>query len=329
MADKRMISRLVTRKAKFLRMPASAQALYMHLCLEADDEGIAEGFATVSLVRGSDDDLTTLADNGFVVILEPEELVVYIAGWDDFNAIRKDTKRESAYHALLEKYTSLQEAKVNIDSPLQGSQVNSDTSLQGSQVNSDTSLQGSQVNIDSPLQGSQVNIDSPLQGSKVNIESSSHSIVQDSIVQDRVGKNTAATRESTNSEYTSTPVDNSQQQPPLATRLASDGSFAKVVALYQDNIHPIANQVEADDLISMFDDYGEEWLKRAIKEAARNNARSIKYITAILQNWYKRGVPDPWNHKPPGKGSQPRGQTQSERAAEICRGAMELLEAGG
>ena len=318
MADKRMISRLVTRKAKFLRMPASAQALYMHLCLEADDEGIAEGFATVSLVRGSDDDLTTLADNGFVAILEPEELVVYIAGWDDFNAIRKDTKRESAYHALLEKYTSLQEVKVNIDSPLQGSQVNIDTSLQGSKVNSDTSLQGSQVNIDTPLQGS-----------KVNIESSSHSIVQDSIVQDRVGKNTAATRESTNLEYISTPVDNSRQQPPLATKLASDGSFAKVVALYQDNIHPIANQVEADDLISMFDDYGEEWLTRAIKEGARNNARTIKYITAILEKWHKRGVPDPWNHKPPGKGGQLKGQTQGDRAAEAYREAMELLEAGG
>ncbi len=316
MADKRMISRLIARKAKFLRMPFSAQALYMHLCLEADDEGIAEGFATVSLIRGNDEDLTLLVNNGLLAILEPEELVVYITGWDEFNAIRKDTKRESSYHALLEKYMALQDVEVNIESPLQGVKVNSETSLQGVKVNSESSLQDSKVNIESPLH---------------SIEQYSigkNSIVQDSIVQDR-GVQSAAAKESTNSEYTGTPVDNSQQQPPLATKLASDESFGKVMAFYQDNIHPIPNQVEADDLISLYEEYGEEWLKQAIKEAARSNARSIKYIIAILKNWYSRGMPDPWNHKPPGKGKPSKEKTQDDRATEAYRGAMEILEAGG
>ena len=103
MAERRMISRRITRRAKFLRMPASAQALYMHLCLEADDEGVVEGFATVSQVRGCDDDLTTLADSGFITIIEPDELIAYIADWDDFNAIRKDRRKESIHHDLLKK----------------------------------------------------------------------------------------------------------------------------------------------------------------------------------------------------------------------------------
>lgn len=273
---RRMFSDRITSSAKFLKMSATAQMLFFHLGMRADDEGVVEGFITMRMAGATEEDLRLLEEKGFIKILN-EDLVAYIENWKEHNLIKGDRLKTSMYHKLLKSYL-------------------------------DTCVQSG-------------NTLEPNRNPKIS---------KDKISKDKLREdNTAATKESTNLEYTSTPVDNSQQQPPLATRLASDESFAKIASLYQDNIHPIANQVEADDLVAMFDDYGEEWVKRAIKEAARNNARSIKYITAILKNWYKRGVPDPWNYKPPGKGSQQRGQTQSERAAEICRGAMELLEAGG
>ncbi len=310
MAIRRMFSNRIINSARFLKMPASAQALYFHLGLQADDEGIAEGFFTMRTAGASEDDLRTLEEKGFIKILN-EDLLTYIENWKEHNNVPPAKFKPSIHHDVLQEYfiaNGIHEAD-NMVSTSNGKQKTSNEKQKTSN--------GKQISSNEKPK------------SENFIPGGSPRLGKDSIVQDRVGKNTTASRESTNLEYTSTPVDNSQQQPPLATRLASDGSFAKVVALYQDNIHPIANQVEADDLMAMFDDYGEEWVKRAIKEAARNNARSIKYITAILQNWYKRGVPDPWNYKPPGKGSQQRGQTQSERAAEICRGAMELLEAGG
>lgn len=46
MAEKRMFARKVVESAKFLKMPSSSQNLYFHLGINADDDGIVEGFDT-------------------------------------------------------------------------------------------------------------------------------------------------------------------------------------------------------------------------------------------------------------------------------------------
>ena len=38
MADRRMLSKKITDHDNFISLSASAQALYMHLCMSADDE---------------------------------------------------------------------------------------------------------------------------------------------------------------------------------------------------------------------------------------------------------------------------------------------------
>lgn len=293
---RRMFSDRVTSSARFFMLPVSAQALFFHLGMYADDEGVTEGFIPLKLTGVSKDDLKLLEEKRFIKILN-EELVIYIENWQEHNAIRPDRIKESVYHDLLKEYLdACGQPAAECPQPV------------------------NQVSANCPQTDRQPAAKCPPKLSKVKLS------------KDKLGEdNIAAARESTNSEYIGTPVDNSVdnlQQPPLATKLASDEPFAKTMALYQDNIHPVANQVEADDLISMFDDYGEEWLTQAIKEAARNNARSIKYIAAVLRSWERRGVPDPWNHRPPKKPDNPfRGRTPSDRAADVCRGALELLEA--
>ena len=39
MAEKRMFSRELVESDDFLDLPLSAQALYLHICMEADDDG--------------------------------------------------------------------------------------------------------------------------------------------------------------------------------------------------------------------------------------------------------------------------------------------------
>ncbi len=338
MANRRMISKLVISKTKFLKLPAKAQALYMHLTVNADDEGIAEAFAIIGMIRGKDEDLDVLAEAGFVQILDREESIVYITDWNDSNNIKGDRFTKSQYHDML-----IQHQQGNADLPADVWQDNADLSADGLEGNADlpTDQPENSMEADWKQSGNILEADQKQSGNILETDWKQPGNIletdwkqpgnileaQDRLGKDRLGKgrlgkgrlgNSAAARESTNSEYIGTSVDNSVdklQQQPLATRLANDEPFAKVMALYQDNIHPVANQVEADDLISMFDDYGEEWLTQAIKEAARNNARSIKYIAAVLRSWEKKGD-NPF-----------RSRTLSDRAADVCRGALELLEA--
>ena len=44
MAEKRMFAKCVVEGARFLKMPASSQSLYFHLCLNADDDGVVEAY---------------------------------------------------------------------------------------------------------------------------------------------------------------------------------------------------------------------------------------------------------------------------------------------
>ena len=74
--DKRVIS-----GARFLRLSATAQSLYMHLNADADDDGVVEAFATVNKVRANEQDLIQLVQSGFLVILNQNELIAHITDW--------------------------------------------------------------------------------------------------------------------------------------------------------------------------------------------------------------------------------------------------------
>lgn len=66
-------------------------------------------------------------------------------------------------------------------------------------------------------------------------------------------------------------------------------SHEEVVTLFENCIHPVSNEVERDALIDMIQEDGYELVKDAIKEAAENRGRSVRYIQAILNRWRKEG----------------------------------------
>ena len=66
MAQRRMFSNRITDSAKFLKMPLSSQALYFHLGLHADDDGVVEAFSVMRQTGAVEDDLRILVAKNFV-----------------------------------------------------------------------------------------------------------------------------------------------------------------------------------------------------------------------------------------------------------------------
>lgn len=96
MAEKRMFTKKVTNSDAFLDMPLSAQALYFHLNMEADDDGFnGSPKKTQRMIRASDDDLKLLFVKGFIIPFESG--VVVIKHWRLHNYIQKDRYKETVY----------------------------------------------------------------------------------------------------------------------------------------------------------------------------------------------------------------------------------------
>jgi hypothetical protein len=102
MANRRMISRDVADTSFFTDMPASAQALYFRLVLEADDEGFVASVRTAQFKsNASIDDLKILLGKRFV--LPMKEGVVVIKHWFQENYIAPNHFKRTQWTELEEK----------------------------------------------------------------------------------------------------------------------------------------------------------------------------------------------------------------------------------
>lgn len=81
-------------------MPSETQALYFHLGLQADDDGIVEAYNVLRTLGVGEDSLKILVAKGFVQVLN-EDLVSFILDWTEHNKIRPDRKVDSIYKNLL------------------------------------------------------------------------------------------------------------------------------------------------------------------------------------------------------------------------------------
>ena len=102
MANRRMFSKKICRSAKFLKLPPEAHKLYLHLVLDADDDGVVEAYSVMKAVDVEEKFLNILVEKGYVKILN-EDLVSYIVDWREHNVIRADRKVDSIYKELLLK----------------------------------------------------------------------------------------------------------------------------------------------------------------------------------------------------------------------------------
>ncbi len=96
MAAKRMFNNTVLDSDAFLDMPLSAQALYFHLNMRADDDGFISNPKRIQAYIGaSEDDLKLLILKSFVIAFD--DGVIVIKHWRMHNTLRKDRYTPTNY----------------------------------------------------------------------------------------------------------------------------------------------------------------------------------------------------------------------------------------
>lgn len=96
MAERRMFAKTIIDSDAFLDMPLSAQALYFHLSMRADDDGFINNPKKIQrMVGASDDDCKLLLMKRFVIAFESG--VVVIKHWKIHNYIQKDRYKPTIY----------------------------------------------------------------------------------------------------------------------------------------------------------------------------------------------------------------------------------------
>ena len=102
MADKRMFTKKVTDDDNFMTLSSSAQALYLHLAMSADDDGFSNQIS-VSMFKAhaSVQDLQALLEKRY--IYQFDSGVIVIKHWRMANALRKDRYTPTNFQEELAK----------------------------------------------------------------------------------------------------------------------------------------------------------------------------------------------------------------------------------
>ena len=96
MAERRMFAKTIVDSDAFLDMPLSAQALYFHLSMRADDDGFINNPKKIQrMIGGSDDDLKLLIAKRFIIPFESG--IVVIKHWKIHNYIQSDRYKPTVY----------------------------------------------------------------------------------------------------------------------------------------------------------------------------------------------------------------------------------------
>ncbi len=96
MANQRMFSKAIIDSDAFLDLPQTAQLLYFHLALQADDDGFVGSPRKIMRTVGcNDEDLSFLAAQKYIIIFKSG--IVAIKHWKIHNYIRKDRYKPTVY----------------------------------------------------------------------------------------------------------------------------------------------------------------------------------------------------------------------------------------
>ncbi len=89
MASRRMFSKSITDSDAFLDMSFETQALYFHLCMNADDDGFVNSPKRIARAIGSNaDEVELLAEKGYLILFKSG--VICITHWKTHNYISPD-----------------------------------------------------------------------------------------------------------------------------------------------------------------------------------------------------------------------------------------------
>ncbi len=97
MANRRMFNKKLIDSDAFLDLPLSAQALYFHLSMRADDDGFIDNANRIQRMIGSNkDDLNILIAKSFILVFDDTGVIV-VKHWRMHNYIQRDRYHETDY----------------------------------------------------------------------------------------------------------------------------------------------------------------------------------------------------------------------------------------
>lgn len=85
MAERRMLTKKIIDSDAFLEMPLSAQALYFHLIMSADDSGNVNADRVMKKTSARNDDYSVLLLKGYISEYTNHHQNVYINHWQIHN----------------------------------------------------------------------------------------------------------------------------------------------------------------------------------------------------------------------------------------------------
>lgn len=104
MAKKRMFNKEITESDDFLDLPFSAQAVYFHLCMEADDDGfLNKARGVVRNCGASIDDLNMLVEAGFLIKFKGKSIYVITDWLVNNNKIKADRYSKTMFESEKEQ----------------------------------------------------------------------------------------------------------------------------------------------------------------------------------------------------------------------------------
>ena len=96
MAQRRMFNKAITESDRFMCLPHSTQSLYLHLCMNADDDGFVGNPNTiVRMVQADERDLDWLTSNGYIIGFSSG--IIVIRHWKVNNYLRVDRYTATIY----------------------------------------------------------------------------------------------------------------------------------------------------------------------------------------------------------------------------------------
>ena len=103
-ASKRMFASSVVESDQFLDMPGTAQLLYFHLGMRADNDGVVDSAKQIMRIIGAaDGDMRVLIEAGYVIVM-PDRRIIVITAWRiNNNGIRFDSAHNThgRYYELI------------------------------------------------------------------------------------------------------------------------------------------------------------------------------------------------------------------------------------
>lgn len=127
MAQRRMISKEVLETDRFCEMPGNAQALYSHLILNADDDGMIGNLKMlVRMYAANEDDVKVLLTKGYLI--QFEDGVTAITHWQMMESIRRDRYHPTIYQDDFQRLR-INEDKIYELAPIKSTISNIDSQL--------------------------------------------------------------------------------------------------------------------------------------------------------------------------------------------------------